>query len=268
MNSKDLKISVQKKYGEIAKAADNPELQGCSCGTSCCSGSEYSSFNDSYDQLQGYNPDADLGLGCGIPTDFAGLKPGYRVLDLGSGAGNDCFVARAIVGESGFVTGLDFTLPMLQKAEANKKKLGYLNVDFVQGDIEKMPLPDNTFDVILSNCVLNLVPDKQKAFSEILRVLKPGGHFCVSDVVLKGDLPEQMRNDAELYVGCVSGAVKMDEYIQIIERQGFNDIVIHKEKQITLPETLLAGFTENIEIREYKTGIKGVFSITVTGYKR
>lgn len=268
MKPKVLKLIVQEKYGKIAASSTEKGGSSCGCSPACCSPADYTIFSENYKHLDGYNPEADLNLGCGIPTNFAGLKPGNRVLDLGSGAGNDCFVARAIVGETGHVTGLDFTLPMLQKAEANKKKLGYSNVDFVQGDIEKMPLPDNTFDVILSNCVLNLVPDKQKAFSEIFRVLKPGGHFCVSDVVLKGDLPEQMRNDAELYVGCVSGAVKMDEYIQIIERQGFNDIVIHKEKQITLPETLLAGFTENIEIREYKTGIKGVFSITVTGYKR
>lgn len=268
MNSKDLKLAVQKKYGEIATAADDTGLTGCGCGTSCCSGSDYSSFNDSYDNLQGYNPEADLGLGCGIPTDFAGLKPGDSVLDLGSGAGNDCFVARALTGESGHVTGLDFTEEMVSKAERNLTKLGYTNVNFIRGDIEKMPLPDNNFDVILSNCVLNLVPDKQKAFSEIMRVLKPGGHFCVSDVVLKGDLPEQMRTDAELYVGCVSGAVEMDEYIRIIENQNFKDITIHKEKQITLPETLLAGFTESSEILDYRTGSKGVFSITVTGFKR
>lgn len=268
MNSKDLKLAVQKKYGEIATAADDTVLKGCGCGTSCCSGSDYSSFNDSYDNLQGYDPDADLGLGCGIPTDFAALKPGDSVLDLGSGAGNDCFVARAIVGETGHVTGLDFTGAMVAKAGRNLTKLGYTNVEFVQGDIENMPLPDNQFDVILSNCVLNLVPDKQKAFSEIMRVLKPGGHFCVSDVVLKGNLPEQMRTDAELYVGCVSGALEMDEYIRIIGEQNFKDITVHKEKQITLPQTLLAGFSENIEIQEYISGSKGVFSITVTGYKR
>jgi len=267
MNYNDLKLAVQKKYGEIATAADCPDMQGCGCGTSCCSGSEYSSFNDSYDNLQGYNPDADLGLGCGIPTDYAGLKPGDRVLDLGSGAGNDCFVARALVGETGHVTGLDFTEEMVAKAGRNLIKLGYTNVNFVRGDIENMPLADNQFDVILSNCVLNLVPDKEKAFGEIMRVLKPGGHFCVSDVVLKGDLPEQMRTDAELYVGCVSGAVKMDEYLRIIGAQNFKDVTVHKEKQITLPETLLAGFAENSEVLEYKTGSKGVFSITVTGYK-
>lgn len=268
MNSKDLKLAVQKKYGEIANAVDGPDAQGCGCGASCCSGSDYTAFNDSYDTLQGYNPDADLGLGCGIPTDFAGLKPGDRVLDLGSGAGNDCFVARAIVGETGHVSGLDFTEEMVAKAQRNLTKLGYTNVDFIRGDIEKMPLPDNQYDVILSNCVLNLVPDKQQAFSEIMRVLKPGGHFCVSDVVLKGDLPEQMRTDAELYVGCVSGAVEMDEYIRIIGGQNFKDITVHKEKQITLPETLFAGFTDSSEILEYKTGSKGVFSITVTGYKK
>lgn len=267
MNSKDLKLAVQKKYGEIAKAADDQNQQGCGCGTSCCSGSDYTSFNDNYNNLQGYNPEADLGLGCGIPTDFAGLKPGDRVLDLGSGAGNDCFVARAVVGETGHVTGLDFTEEMVAKAGRNLTKLGYTNVDFVRGDIEKMPLPDNQFDVILSNCVLNLVPDKHKAFSEIMRVLKPGGHFCVSDVVLKGDLPEKMRSDAELYVGCVSGAVKVDDYLGIIERQGFKNINIHKEKRIQLPEGLLAGLTDANGISSVNEGDKGVFSITVTGYR-
>lgn len=268
MNSKDLKLAVKKKYGEIATAEDGQDLQECGCGTSCCSGSDYTVFNDSYDHLQGYNPDADLGLGCGIPTDFAGLKSGDRVLDLGSGAGNDCFVARAIVGEYGHVTGLDFTEEMVAKAGRNLSKLGYANVDFVQGDIEEMPLPDNKFDVVLSNCVLNLVPDKQKAFSEIMRVLKPGGHFCVSDVVLKGDLPAQMRTDAELYVGCVSGAIEMDEYIRIIGEQNFKEITVHKVKQITLPETLFAAFADSAEILEYRRGNKGIFSITVAGYKR
>lgn len=267
MNSKDLKIAVQKKYGEIASAADDQNLKGCGCGTSCCSGSDYTVFNDSYANLKGYDPDADLGLGCGIPTDFAGLKPGDRVLDLGSGAGNDCFVARAIVGETGSVTGLDFTAEMVAKADQNLKKLGYTNVAFVRGDIENMPLPDKQFDVILSNCVLNLVPDKQKAFSEIMRVLKPGGHFCVSDVVLKGDLPEKMRNDAGLYVGCVSGAMKVDEYLGIIERQGFKNISIHKEKRIQLPEGLMAGLTDTEGISSVNEGDKGIFSITVSGFR-
>src|SRR5665648_866447 len=152
MKSKDIKLIVQEKYGDIAKAADNESVGSCGCGTSCCSGGDYSTFSDSYDHLEGYYPEADLGLGCGIPTDFAGIKPGDSVLDLGSGAGNDCFVARARVGETGHVTGIDFTKEMVARAEQNLAKLGYANVDFVRGDIEGMPLPDSRFDVILSNC--------------------------------------------------------------------------------------------------------------------
>jgi ubiquinone/menaquinone biosynthesis C-methylase UbiE len=224
-------------------------------------------IGDDYQNLEGYNPDADLGLGCGIPTQFAGIRKGDHVLDLGSGAGNDCFVARALTGETGHVTGLDFTDEMLVKARLNASKLGFNNVEFVKGDIEEMPLPDNKFDVILSNCVLNLVPDKTKAFSEIMRVLKPGGHFCVSDVVIKGNLPDKIRQDAEMYVGCVSGALEMDDYMRIIQEQGFKDVTIHKQKNIDLPEEVLVNYISREDIIEYKNSGAGIFSITVTGFK-
>ncbi len=267
MKPEDLKLIVQEKYGQIAASSEVSGDKSCGCTPGCCSTVDYTVFSEKYDHLEGYNRDADLNLGCGIPTEFASLMPGDQVLDLGSGAGNDCFVARAIVGESGSVTGIDFTEPMLLKAEENRKKLGYTNVDFVKGDIENLPLPDNRFNVILSNCVLNLVPDKKKAFSEIMRVLKPGGHFCVSDVVLKGKLTARMREDAEMYAGCVSGAVELDEYIKLIENQGFKKVRIHKEKQIHLPGSTLAGFKESHDISAFKSGEKGIFSITVTGYK-
>ncbi|HUW91667.1 MAG TPA: arsenite methyltransferase [Bacteroidales bacterium] len=267
MKPKDIKQIVQEKYGQIASSSDDHSNKSCGCSPDCGSSAGYTIFSESYNHLEGYHPDADLSLGCGIPTKFAAIAPGDRVLDLGSGAGNDCFVARAIVGETGHVTGLDFTEAMLHKAEENRRKLGFSNVEFVKGDIEEMPLPDNRFDVILSNCVLNLVPDKQKAFGEIMRVLKPGGHFCVSDVVLRGELPEKIRSDAEMYAGCVSGAMEKDDYLRIIEKQGFKDIKVHKEKQILLPDNLLKGFTDDSEMSAFNNGENGIFSITVTGYK-
>ena len=164
-----------------------------------------------------------------------------------------------IFSESGHVTGIDFTGPMLIKAEENRMKLGYTNIDFVNGDIEAMPLPGDSYDVVLSNCVLNLVPDKQKAFSEIMRVLRPGGHFCVSDVVIKGEMPDKMRSDAELYVGCVAGASEYDQYISIIRDAGFVNIVIHKEKQIILPDTSMSVISDG--------NTPGIFSITLSASK-
>jgi ubiquinone/menaquinone biosynthesis C-methylase UbiE len=257
MKAEDLKLVVKDKYGKIAE--QNADNSGC-CSSSCCGPeTDYSIFSESYDTQEGYNRDADLNLGCGIPTDFAGIKAGDHVLDLGSGAGNDCFVARAITGETGRVTGLDFTPEMLKKARENNAKLGYHNIEFVEGDIENMPLQADSFDVVISNCVLNLVPDKQKAFREIFRVLKPGGHFCVSDVVIKGSLSEEMRKDAEMYAGCVSGASDIAEYLGFINDSGFKSINVHKQKQIMLPEATLRNYELDKET--------GIFSITVTGYK-
>ncbi|NTV18441.1 MAG: arsenite methyltransferase [Bacteroidales bacterium] len=267
MKAKDLKLIVQEKYGQIARTNPVMEKSSC-CNTSgCCGELEFSMIGDDYSKLEGYNPDADLGLGCGIPTHFAAIRTGDSVLDLGSGAGNDCFVARAIVGETGNVTGLDFTEAMVAKAKENNKKLGFTNVEFVQGDIEDMPLQDNTFDVVVSNCVLNLVPDKNRAFAQIMRVLKPNGHFCVSDVVIKGELPENLRKDAEMYVGCVSGAVEMQEYLEIISRQGFKNITVHKQKEIVIPGNVLGKYLTKEETDKFKTGDTGIFSITVSGTK-
>jgi ubiquinone/menaquinone biosynthesis C-methylase UbiE len=214
------------------------------------------------------NPDADLGLGCGIPTQFANIKKGDAVLDLGSGAGNDCFVARALVGDMGSVTGLDFTNEMIQKANANLKKLGYSNVRFIKGEIEDMPLGTEQFDVILSNCVLNLVPDKNKAFAEMFRVLKRGGHFCVSDVVIKGELPEKLKTNAEMYAGCVSGAIQMDLYLEMLRNNGFENISIKKEKQVNIPDEILANYLSTKELLDYKNSNIGIFSITIYGDKK
>ena len=174
----------------------------------------------------------------------------------------------AIVGELGKITGLDFTDAMVAKAIENNKKIGYTNVEFVQGDIEEMPLPDNTYDVIVSNCVLNLVPDKNKAFAQMMRVLKPGGHFCVSDVVLKGNLPEQLQKDAEMYAGCVAGAIEMTEYLQIIKKNGFKNTTVHKQKAISIPDDVLDNYLSKSEMEDFQKGDTGIFSITVSGYKQ
>jgi SAM-dependent methyltransferase/protein-tyrosine-phosphatase len=265
--SNNLKEIVREKYGLIAEQSKEQNQSSCCGGTSSCCEPDYTIFSEDYSASKGYNPDADLGLGCGIPTDFAGIKQGDHVLDLGSGAGNDCFVARAIVGDGGRVTGLDFTDAMLEKARLNNAKLGYTNVDFVKGDIEDMPVPGETVDVVVSNCVLNLVPDKQKAFTEIFRVLKPGAHFCVSDVVIKGELPLQLKQDAEMYAGCVSGAIQMEDYLGIIEKLGFKGIVVHKQKAIEIPDEILLKYLSPVQLTEFKDGGTGIFSITVSAEK-
>ncbi len=263
----ELKLVVREKYGQIARQSLVQQEVSCCGGSSCCGDLEISMIGDEYTGVAGYNPEADLGLGCGLPTQYAGISEGNHVLDLGSGAGNDCFIARSIVGESGWVTGLDFTPEMIEKARMNNEKMGFRNVEFVQGDIESMPLPDNRFDVVVSNCVLNLVPDKHRAFAEIMRVLKPGGHFCVSDVVTKGDLPETLRKDAEMYAGCVAGAIDMQEYLQIIGLEGFENVVVHKQKVIEIPDRVLDSFLTPVEAASFKKGNSGIFSITVSGQK-
>jgi len=267
MKADDLKLLVQEKYGAIVNQSSLFQQQGCCGPEKCCGELEFSMIGDEYTNVKGHNPEADLGLGCGIPTQFASIKVGDQVLDLGSGAGNDCFVARSIVGEKGKVTGLDFTDAMVEKALANNKKLGYSNVEFVKGDIENMPLPENSFDVVISNCVLNLVPDKNKAFNEIMRVLKPGGHFCVSDVVINGALPEKLRKSAEMYVGCVAGALETEKYLGIIKKHEFENIIIHKQKKINVPSNYLSNYLNSEEIKDFEQGGTGIFSITVSGYK-
>lgn len=268
--SKEIKEVVKNKYAEIVKQASaNESSSGCCETTGCCGTAEidYSVFNDSYKNIEGYVADADLSLGCGLPTEFAGIKKGDVVVDLGSGAGNDVFVARALVGSEGKVIGIDFTEEMLEKANKNNEKLGYSNVEFKYGEIEDIPLPENSIDVVVSNCVLNLVPDKVKAFSETYRILKPGGHFCVSDVVIKGSLPERLKESAEMYAGCVSGAVQLDEYLQIIEDTGFKNIEVKKTKVINLPDNLLIEYLDEEEIKIFRENNIGIFSITVVGEK-
>lgn len=265
-NSEQLKELVKQKYSEIA-LQDKEINQSSCCGAGGCSTEVYNIMSDSYDELHGYNPDADLGLGCGLPTQFARIKKGDTVIDLGSGAGNDCFVARAETGEDGKVIGIDFTPAMVEKARTNAEKLHFKNVEFRQGDIEKMPVSANTADVIVSNCVLNLVPDKNEVFKEIFRVLKPGGHFSISDVVLVGELPESLRKDAEMYAGCVSGAIQKEVYLELIKANGFSNITLQKEKPINVPDDILSNYLNEKQLADFKTGNTGIFSITVYAEK-
>ena len=263
----DIKKVVQEKYSQIATQTKEQNAPSCCGSVSCGSIVDYSVFSESYDEQEGYVPDADLGLGCGLPTEYAGIKPGNTVLDLGSGAGNDCFVARALVGDEGYVAGIDFTEAMVEKARENTRKLGYSNVDFILGDIENIPVRFGVVDVVISNCVLNLVPDKQKAFSEIYRVLKQGGHFCISDVVLQGELPNELRDDAAMYAGWVAGALQQDQYLGIIKEAGFINVDVKKAKKIELPDDLLLKYLTADKLEQFKSGVTGIFSITVTAQK-
>lgn len=264
--AEQLKQSVKEKYSEIAKQ-DKVLNQASCCGSGDVSKEVYNIMTDDYSQTEGYQADADLGLGCGLPTHFAKIQKGDVVIDLGSGAGNDCFVARHETGETGKVIGIDFTDAMIAKARSNSEKLGFNNVEFRQGDIEAMPVSDNVADVIVSNCVLNLVPDKQKTFAEIFRVLKPGGHFSISDIVLEGNLAEALQQDAEMYAGCVSGAIQKEDYLEHIQNAGFENIAIQKEKPIVLPDDILKKYLNADEIEAFKKGETGIFSITVFANK-
>lgn len=266
-NSEQIKEMVKQKYSEIALQDQDTNATSC-CGSGGCTTEVYNIMNDEYNHLKGYNPDADLKLGCGLPTEFAKIKKGNTVVDLGSGAGNDCFVARHETGELGKVIGIDFTEAMIEKARTNAEKLGYNNVEFRLGDIENIPISADVVDVVVSNCVMNLVPDKPKAFSEVYRILKTNGHFSISDIVLTGDLPERIKNAAEMYAGCVASAIQKDAYLQIIKDAGFKNITIQKEKPIIIPNDILANYLNEEEIATYNANKNIIFSITVYGEKQ
>ena len=267
----ELKKIVREKYSEIAGQANTDTAVACcgaSSGNACCSPDEdMTIFSEDYSNLGGYNSDADLGLGCGLPTEFANIQAGDTVLDLGSGAGNDCFVARSIVGASGQVIGVDMTAAMIEKARQNAQKLNLKNVEFRLGEIEHLPVETASVDVVVSNCVLNLVPDKRNAFSETYRVLKSGGHFSVSDIVSYGEFPENLLDDAALYAGCISGAIDKEAYLQLMVDAGFVNIKIQKEKPIDLPDELIGKYMDNQGISDFKKNYSGLVSITVYGEK-
>lgn len=262
----ELKNVVKERYAQIAEQGKAENAASC-CGATTPSNKVYNIMMDDYTGTDGYVEDADLGLGCGLPTQFAKIKKGDTVIDLGSGAGNDCFVARHETGAEGKVIGIDFTPVMIQKARANAEKMGYNNVEFREGDIDEMPVNENVADVVVSNCVLNLVPDKEKVIGEIFRVLKPGGHFSISDIVLVGNLPDALREDAEMYAGCVAGAIQKDEYLQYIQDAGFQQISLQKEKPITIPDDILSKYLSDQQIADFNKGKTGIFSITVYAEK-
>lgn len=265
-HEQELKQLVKQKYSEIALQDKETNAASC-CGAGGCSTEVYNIMSDDYATVEGYHPDANLGLGCGLPTEFAMIKPGDTVIDLGSGAGNDCFVARSQTGAEGKVIGIDFTEAMISKARENAEKLGYNNVEFRPGDIEDIPMSGNTADVVISNCVLNLVPNKQNVIHEIFRVLKPGGHFSISDIVLSGALPANLQHAAEMYAGCVSGAIGKEEYLNLIRQAGFEEITIQKEKSIFIPDDILGNYLTAAEISAFRNSDTGIWSITVFARK-
>ena len=263
----ELKLLVKEKYAEIAEQFDDAGCC-CGCGPVTAAGQPvYNIMTDDYSSVKGHVADADLGLGCGIPTEHAGITQGMTVLDLGSGAGNDVFIAASEVGAAGRVIGVDMTESMIARAVTNQTSLGLRNVEFRLGEIEQLPVADGEVDVVISNCVLNLVPDKTRAFAEILRVLKPGGHFAVSDIVIEGRMPEALQEVAELYAGCVSGAIQKSEYLSIIGEAGFSNIEIRKEKEIVMPPALLEELTQELPKEQRDLGGARILSITVRAGK-
>lgn len=268
MNNNDKKELVKQRYSELALNS-NPSQGSCGCGTNPTQPSKktFTIMSEDYSQLKGYEADADLGVGCGLPTEYADIKEGDTVVDLGSGAGNDCFIARAEVGDTGQVVGIDFSTQMVEKARKNATKRGYTNVKFIEGDIEQMPLPDSFADVVVSNCVLNLLPEKDKIFKEVYRVLKPDGHFCISDVVLEGHFPKEFTDNAAMYAGCIASAIQKEDYLGEIVKANFKSIIIERTKTVEIPDDVLEEHLSKETIANYKAGNVGIYSITVTGIK-
>ena len=251
MSDTTIKDAVREKYSQIAIQASSCCGPTCGCGTDSGVAGQII-MNDLYDNADpAIRQNADLGLGCGTPAEFADLHPGLTVLDLGSGAGIDVFLAAKEVGPAGHVIGVDMTKEMVVRARENKIKLGAGNTEFRLGEIENLPVESGTVDRIISNCVINLVPDKRAAFREMHRVLKPGGTFAVSDIVSLGAIPPSIRSDMAEWAGCVAGAVERDEYLTIAREAGFSEVRIVRERSYQLPED--SSF--------------GLLSITVTGTK-
>ncbi len=274
MKQKEIKKVVRERYGSIARE----EVSCCAPAVSCCKSagieeeiSKRIGYGD--DELRSVPEGANLGLGCGNPTALASLKEGETVLDLGSGAGFDCFLAANKVGKVGKVIGIDMTPDMLDRARENAKKGNYSNVEFRLGEIENIPAGDNSVDVVISNCVINLAPDKSRVFKEAFRVLKPGGRLMISDIVLLKELPESIMDSIEAYIGCVAGAIKRDEYLKTIRNAGFRDVQVLEETSFPVEflsndpvgKAIIEKF--KMPIDEIKEIVKSVISIRVQGRK-
>jgi ubiquinone/menaquinone biosynthesis C-methylase UbiE len=254
----NLKDKIKSVYTKIVET----DYQECVCDTSLCGTPDYSN-------IDGYNKEADYGLGCGLPTTTENLiKQGYTVIDLGSGAGNDAFIVSKAVGEKGKVIGIDFTPEMNSKARDNAKKLGINNIEFIEGDIENIPLPESIADVVISNCVMNLVEDKRKAYNEVFRILKNDGKFGISDIVFEGNnIPVQVLDKLfEAYGGCLTNPPSLKNYLQIIEDAGFKNIEISTKKELKIDFNSLNIFNDNEKNELVKSDTK-IFSITFIASK-
>ena len=274
MGKEDVRKTVREGYAKVVK-------QGSSCCTpapSCCGSTELIQdiskkigYTDA--ELKTVPEGANLGLGCGNPVALASLKQGETVLDLGSGAGFDCFLAASRVGEKGKVIGVDMTPEMIEKARENAKKGNYVNVEFRLGEIEHLPAADNSVDAVISNCVINLSPDKKEVFAEAFRVLKPRGRMMISDIVLLKELPDFIKHSIEAYIGCVAGAMLKDEYLKAVREAGFQDVKIIDETafpaELIISDPMAKEIIKKLEMKPERAGeVAGsVVSIKVSGIK-
>ena len=265
MNNLHNKEQIQERYNKLALS---PKItRGCGCKPMDPSEKQFTITSEAYESTKGYVEEADLGIGCGLPVQHAGIKKGDTVIDLGSGAGNDCFVAREVAGVEGRVIGIDFAHNMITRARANAQRRGLTNVDFIEADIEQIPMQDETAEVVISNCVLNLIPNKKRVFNEIYRLLKPNGHFCVSDIVVNGHFPEAFINEASLYAGCIATAIQEDDYLRYIEGAEFKNIRIVRRKRVDIPKEAIDTHLNKEQIEKLCNGEIGIYSITVMGEK-
>ena len=254
----EIQNTIQTKYSEIATLAQPlPNTKSALAPT----------LRETYSQMEGYLAEADLNLGCGLPVQYANIQPGDQVLDLGCGAGVDCFIAAKLVGDEGYVTGIDFTPAMVERAEAIRAKNQIDNVEFLEADLVEVPLHAQEMDVVVSNCAINMVPDKAKAFKEIHRLLRPGGQFCISDVVLTGDMPYKIKQAGEDCYGYVAGAIDREQYLRLIKKSGFVTIEIHDEQELEIAEASLQKFADQTAIEQYHQRETGIRTITIRGYK-
>lgn len=263
--AENIKNSLRERFTEIVYLSEEVIEDECGCGSGC--GCQTSSGTDEYNNELGYQPFADLGLGTGMPTRFAGIKEGDTVVDLGSGAGMDSFLAREITGPTGKVIGVDMTESMVEKARKNSEIAGYNNVEFRLGDIENLPVRDKSAHVIIGNGVMSLTPDKEKAFIEVYRTLKHHGQFCLSDIMIRGNMPIGLKMDADMSMGCMAGSLQVEEYIAMLEKIGFEEISIHEENKLELPDAMLHYYLPPDEAQEFRDGVPGIYSITLSAEK-